>query len=64
MYTEFTSAEGLCLSSGRLLRDLLYDESQRPIIAQIFGKRPHFFYQAAIIVGAPFYESEQLESQM
>lgn len=50
MYTEFTSAEGLCLSSGRLLRDLLYDESQRPIIAQIFGKRPHFFYQAAIIV--------------
>jgi len=50
MYTEFTSAEGLCLSSGRLLRDLLYDESQRPILAQIFGKRPHFFYQAAIIV--------------
>lgn len=50
LYTEFTSAEGLCLSSGRLLRDLLYDESQRPIIAQIFGKRPHFFYQAAIIV--------------
>lgn len=50
MYTEFTSAEGLCLSSGRLLRDLLYDESQRPIIAQIFGKRPQFFYQAAIIV--------------
>ena len=50
MYTEFTSAEGLCLSSGRLLRDLLYDETQRPILAQIFGKRPHFFYQAAIIV--------------
>lgn len=50
IYTEFTSAEGLCLSKGRLLRDLLYDESQRPIIAQIFGKRPDFFRQAAIIV--------------
>ncbi|HRW05935.1 MAG TPA: tRNA-dihydrouridine synthase [Caldilineaceae bacterium] len=50
IYTEFTSAEGLCLSQGRLLRDLLYDETQRPIIAQIFGKRPDFFYQAAIIV--------------
>ncbi|MEZ4674156.1 MAG: tRNA-dihydrouridine synthase [Caldilineaceae bacterium] len=50
VYTEFTSAEGLCLSQGRLLRDLLYDETQRPIIAQIFGKRPDFFRQAAIIV--------------
>lgn len=50
IYTEFTSAEGLCLSKGRLLRDLLYDETQRPIIAQIFGKRPDFFRQAAIIV--------------
>jgi tRNA-dihydrouridine synthase B len=50
MYTEFTNAEGLCLSNGQLLRDLLYDETQRPIIGQIFGKTPHFFYQAAIIL--------------
>ncbi|MEZ4729693.1 MAG: tRNA-dihydrouridine synthase [Caldilineaceae bacterium] len=50
MYTEFTNAEGLCLSNGRLLRDLLYDETQRPVIAQIFGKTPHFFYQAAIVL--------------
>lgn len=50
MYTEFTNADGLCLSNGRLLRDLLYDETQRPIIAQIFGKTPHFFYQAAIVL--------------
>ena len=50
MYTEFTNAEGLCLSNGRLLRDLLYDETQRPIIAQIFGKTPHFFHQAAIVL--------------
>lgn len=50
LYTEFTNADGLCLSNGRLLRDLLYDETQRPIIAQIFGKTPHFFYQAAIVL--------------
>ncbi|MEZ4860769.1 MAG: tRNA-dihydrouridine synthase [Caldilineaceae bacterium] len=50
MYTEFTSAEGLCLSNGRLLRDLLFDELQRPIIAQIFGKTPHFFWQAAVVI--------------
>jgi len=50
LYTEFTNAEGLCLSNGRLLRDLLYDEIQRPIIGQIFGKNPYFFHQAAIVL--------------
>ena len=50
LYTEFTNAEGLCLSNGRLLRDLLYDETQRPIIGQIFGKTPYFFHQAAIVL--------------
>ena len=50
MYTEFTNAEGLFMSNGQLLRDLLYDETQRPIIGQIFGKTPAFFYQAAILL--------------
>ena len=50
LYTEFTNADGLCLSNGRLLRDLLYDEIQRPIIGQIFGKTPYFFHQAAIVL--------------
>lgn len=41
MFTEFTSADGLC-SVGRpkLLPDLWYDNSERPIFAQIFGRRP------------------------
>lgn len=50
MYTEFTNVEGLFLSNGQLLRDLIYDETQRPIIGQIFGKTPSFFYQAAILL--------------
>lgn len=50
MYTEFTNVEGLFMSNGQLLRDLLYDETQRPIIGQIFGKTPSFFYQAAILL--------------
>lgn len=48
MWTEFVSADGL-LSSGRekLLVDLKYTESQRPIVAQIFGSVPSNFEKVA-----------------
>jgi len=38
IWTEFVSADGL-MSKGKehLLKDLCYDESERPIIAQLFG---------------------------
>ncbi|MEA2056724.1 MAG: tRNA-dihydrouridine synthase [Patescibacteria group bacterium] len=49
IYTEFTNVEGLCHGATRLLRPLLYDVSQRPIIAQFFGKDPASFRQAAIL---------------
>lgn len=44
MWTEFVSTDGLC-SAGRpnLLRDLQYDESERPIVAQFFGTNPEHF---------------------
>ncbi len=47
-FTEFTSVEGL-LSRGRekLLVDLWYSESERPIVAQIFGGKPEQFYKVA-----------------
>lgn len=48
-YTEFTSVEGLCHGATRLLKDFLYDESQRPIVAQLFGITPNFFQQAAVV---------------
>ena len=30
--------------------DLKYDESERPIIAQLFGKHPELFYEATQLV--------------
>ncbi len=50
IYTEFTSADGLC-SPGleRLIPDLRYTEAERPIVAQIFGRRPETMRHAASI---------------
>lgn len=50
IYTEFTSVEGVCHGANRLLTDFLYDETQRPIIAQIYGTTPDFFRQTATIL--------------
>lgn len=51
MYTEFVSANGL-MSPGRqaLLKDLLYSESERPIIAQLFTADPEKMLGAAKLV--------------
>ena len=48
MMTEFTSCEGLC-SRGRdrLLAELTYHESERPLVVQFFGPRPEPFYRCA-----------------
>ncbi len=48
IYTEFTSVEGVCHGATRLLEDFLYDETQRPIIGQIYGTTPDSFRQTAI----------------
>lgn len=50
IYTEFTSVEGVCHGATRLLKDFLYDEPQRPIVAQIFGSTPEYFRQTATIL--------------
>jgi tRNA-dihydrouridine synthase B len=49
--TEFTSAEGVSRNATKLFQDFLYDESQRPIVAQIFGKDPQSFRITALILG-------------
>lgn len=51
LFTEFTSAEGVSRNALRLFRDFLYDETQRPIVAQIFGSEPKAFYVTAVILG-------------
>ena len=51
MFTEFTSADGL-MSKGRenLLIDLMYSESERPIVAQLFAGNPEKMFEAAKLV--------------
>lgn len=50
VYTEFTSVEGVCHGASILLDDFLFDETQRPIVAQVYGTTPDFFRQTAIIL--------------
>ena len=50
MYTEFTSVEALCHGDWQSMNHLLYDESQRPIIAQIYGRTPLYFRQIAVLL--------------
>jgi tRNA-dihydrouridine synthase len=53
MWTEFVSADGLVYSEQsrkRLLIDLLYHESERPIIAQLFGSDPKKMQEATQLV--------------
>lgn len=50
--TEFTAASGLARNAMKLLKDFVYDESQRPVVAQIFGNEPDAFYVTTIMVCA------------
>lgn len=61
-WTEFVSADGLVrapddnpdvngiTSKGKLLRDLLYTDAERPIVAQLFSSKPEMMEQAAALV--------------
>lgn len=50
-WTEFVAADGL-QSPGRerLLRDLVYTENERPIVAQVFGSKPENIEKTAALV--------------
>jgi tRNA-dihydrouridine synthase len=50
-FTEFTSVDGL-FSRGRdvVIHRLDYTETERPIIAQIWGNTPELFYKAAKLI--------------
>ena len=53
LWTEFVSADGLILATPegkeKLLRDLVYSEEERPIVAQLFTSRPETMEQAAAL---------------
>ena len=50
--TEFTSVVDLCRGPEHRLNSLLYHECERPVVAQLYGKDPETFYQAAMVVCA------------
>lgn len=51
MFGEFVSVDGLC-SVGRknLLRDLIFDPSEHPVVAQLFGTDPQKFCESARLI--------------
>jgi nifR3 family TIM-barrel protein len=52
-YTEFVSADGLALANpegkAKLMRDLLFSEAERPIVAQFFTSNPDHMEKAAAL---------------
>ncbi|MGV7227694.1 MAG: tRNA dihydrouridine synthase [Nitrospirales bacterium] len=50
VFTEFTNVHDICSGRLKTLDSLRYSEMERPIIAQIYGKDPALFYQAAHVV--------------
>jgi nifR3 family TIM-barrel protein len=50
--TEFTHVEAICRGIPAVLRHLVYDEAERPVVAQVFGSEPDAFYKAAHVVAA------------
>lgn len=49
-FTEFTHVHDVCRGPEFLLNSLIYHEEERPIVAQLYGKDPDLFYQAAHVV--------------
>lgn len=52
LWTEFVACDGLCSPKGRerLLVDLNFDKSERPIVAQLFGSRPDHMEECARLI--------------
>lgn len=50
IYTEFVAVERLATGDWALLKDFLYDESQRPIIAQVYGHIPELFPRMVVML--------------
>ncbi|MFH0820948.1 MAG: tRNA-dihydrouridine synthase [Candidatus Peregrinibacteria bacterium] len=48
--TEFVNVEGLARGAVSMLNHLLYDEIERPVVAQIYGVEVESFYKVALMV--------------
>lgn len=50
VFTEFANVEGICNGAAQILKHFDFDDEQRPLVAQIFGKNPDHFYQVALML--------------
>lgn len=54
MFTEFVSVDALHYATGerrvRILKTFIFDQSERPVVAQIFGATPELFAEAAELI--------------
>ncbi len=50
VFTEFTNVHDICSGRIKALDSLRYSALEHPVIAQIYGKDPLLFYQAAHVV--------------
>jgi len=48
--TEFTNIDGICHGAESELSGLQYHESERPVVAQIYGKEPELYFEVAQLV--------------
>ena len=52
-FTEFTSTDGLCTAGRpRVIGRLRFSESEKPLVAQIWGNRPEYYLRVAAEVRA------------
>ena len=50
IFTEFANVEGICNGAPQILKHFDFNDTQRPLVAQVFGKNPNHFYQVAILL--------------
>jgi len=50
IFTEFTNVEGLARGAAKMLVAFLYDEIERPVVAQVFGTEVESYYKAAVML--------------
>lgn len=49
--TEFVNVEAALYATHTLTKDLAYSETERPVVAQIYGHTPELFYKVAHVIG-------------
>lgn len=60
MFTEFVSVEGFTRKPEAFERKLFFKESERPIVAQLFGYTPQLFYESILKIAEKKFDGIDL----